>query len=202
MTRRIALALLLVLPLAGCGDDRPQGASAAPDWRARLSARDRMRLRDWRTAWTVALAKARAGGAGAKIAAEGPLLMPDAGLDAPLPPDGAYRCRTIKLGAQAAGGLDYVAYGAFACTVGGGRLVKAGGSQRPAGSLHVGDQGRIMFVGGMALGDETGQIDYGRDPDRDVVGVVERIGPARWRLVMPYPRWESLIDIVELVPAN
>ena len=39
-----------------------------------------------------------------------------------------------------------------------------------------------------------------QDATRDVAGVVERIGPQRWRLVLPYPRFESLIDVVELVP--
>jgi hypothetical protein len=34
-------------------------------------------------------------------------------------------------------------------------------------------------------------MQYGRDEDRDVAGFVERIGPNRWRLVMPYPHFES-----------
>jgi hypothetical protein len=34
------------------------------------------------------------------------------------------------------------------------------------------------------------------------VGLFERVGPQRWRLVMPYPRWESTIDVMELVPAG
>jgi hypothetical protein len=33
-----------------------------------------------------------------------------------------------------------------------------------------------------------------------MVGVVERIGENRWRLVLPYPHFESTIDILELVP--
>jgi hypothetical protein len=33
-------------------------------------------------------------------------------------------------------------------------------------------------------------------------GVVERVGPARWRLVLPWPRWESNLDVMELVPAT
>jgi hypothetical protein len=35
-----------------------------------------------------------------------------------------------------------------------------------------------------------------------MAGVVERIGNQRWRLVLPYPHFESTIDIVELVPVN
>ena len=201
MKRGFFPILLLSLPLAACGDDRPKAAATPANLRNALTARDRTRLRDWRTAWTTALIKARASGAGPKIDAEGALLMPDAALDTPLPPDGAYRCRTIKIGAQTKDGLDYIAYGAFPCRIGDGMLVKLGGSQRPTGRLQALDASRVLFVGGMALGDEQGQVAYGRDSDRDVVGVVERVAPRRWRLVMPYPRWESLIDVLELVPA-
>ena len=34
-----------------------------------------------------------------------------------------------------------------------------------------------------------------------MAGVVERIGENRRRLVLPYPRFESTIDVLELVPA-
>jgi hypothetical protein len=84
--------------------------------------------------------------------------------------------------------------------VNGEALVKLDGSQRPSGYVHEGEDGRLFFVGAMSLGDEKGQMAYGRDPDRDLVGLVERVGPRRWRLVMPYPRWESTLDVLELVP--
>ena len=32
--------------------------------------------------------------------------------------------------------------------------------------------------------------------------VVERIGDNRWRLVLPAPAYESLLDVIELVPAT
>ena len=44
-------------------------------------------------------------------------------------------------------------------------------------------------------------MQYASDPDRDVAGGVERIDAARWRMILPYPRFESTIDVVELVPA-
>ncbi|WP_152998778.1 DUF4893 domain-containing protein, partial [Sphingopyxis sp. H115] len=31
---------------------------------------------------------------------------------------------------------------------------------------------------------------------------VERIGDNRWRLVLPAPAYESLLDVIELVPAG
>ena len=39
-----------------------------------------------------------------------------------------------------------------------------------------------------------------RDKKRDMAGYVERIGPVRWRLVMPAPHFESLLDVIELTP--
>ena len=33
-------------------------------------------------------------------------------------------------------------------------------------------------------------------------GILERIGPERWRLVLPRPRWEATLTVVELRPAD
>jgi hypothetical protein len=52
------------------------------------------------------------------------------------------------------------------------------------------------------LGDERRAMQYGEDETRDVAGYVERIGPARWRLVMPQPHFESQLDVMELVPSS
>ena len=52
------------------------------------------------------------------------------------------------------------------------------------------------------LGDESRATQYGVDRDRDIAGFVERIGPKRWRLVMPRPHFESVTDVMELVPAS
>lgn len=181
----------------------PVPARPAPvDWRTAITQGDRARLRDWRTAWVSALAGARAGGAGDRIDTEGVLLQPDSALDGATAPDGDYRCRVIKLGAQHPAGLGYIAYPGFHCRIGGGMLVKLDGSQRPAGRLYPVSDSRAIFLGAITLGDEAGLGRYGRDPDRDAVGVFERVGPQRWRLVLPYPRWESLLDVIELVPAN
>ena len=43
-------------------------------------------------------------------------------------------------------------------------------------------------------------LQYGQDQQRDVAAYVERIGPNRWRLVMPAPHFESQLDVMELVP--
>ena len=59
-----------------------------------------------------------------------------------------------------------------------------------------------LCLGTMMFGDEKKPIDYGRDDGRDMAGYVERVGEKRWRLVLPWPKFESIVDVVELVPAE
>lgn len=196
----------LAFALAGCSMMQPSTAVVQPasDWRAVATKEDRARLRDWRTAFTSALAAARASGHSADIAREVSLLDPDSAIGGPIP-DGAYRCRVIKVGAKSEGMLDYVAYPYFRCEVRQKGAVqsfaKLNGSQRQVGLVFPNDQLRQVFLGTLMLGDESRAMEYGVDPGRDVAGFVERIGPQRWRLIMPYPNFESQIDVMELVPA-
>lgn len=200
-----AVALTLLVALAGCAGGPPPIEETAPrGWRSLATVEDRARVRDWRKAWTAALARARAAGHAAALASEGALLQPDAALAGSELPDGAYRCRVIKLGAKSAGLLDYIAYPVFDCRVsreeGLRHFVKLTGSQRPVGHLYPEDERRMVFLGTLVLGDERMAMKYGRDRDRDLAGIVERVGPNRWRLAFPYPRFESLLDVVELTP--
>jgi hypothetical protein len=191
----LILAAALALPIAPAdGQERARG------WRELATPDDRRRLRGWRSAWMAALPAARVGGGGVAIAADPALFDPDRALRDPTPPPGLYGCRTIKLGTQG-GGPTFVAYDRFRCRVWeNGRFSKLDGSQRPVGSIYPGTTGRAVFLGVLMLGEERKPIRYGRDRERDMVGVVERIGPARWRMVFPYPRFESLVDVIELVP--
>jgi hypothetical protein len=199
-----ALTVLALLALAACAPKHIV-TTETTDWRAAATSADRKRLRDWRSAFEQALAQARAAGHGAEIAAQGVLLEPDAALGGGPIPNGAYRCRVIKLGAKSAGLLDYIAYPAFTCRVQQEGHVqgfaKLTGSQRPVGLIFAGDALRQVFLGTLVLGDEARAMQYGNDPDRDVAAFVERIGPERWRLVMPRPAFESTTDVIELVPA-
>ena len=176
------------------------------DWKRVATQDDRDRLRDWRATLTTALAAARKSGHGAEIDREGVLLNPDAALASPAIPDGMYRCRVIKVGAKQAGLLNYVSYPAFNCRIQQeGALqgfAKLSGSQRQIGSIFGGDALRQVFLGTLVLGDEPRAMQYGRDTDRDVAGYVERIGPSRWRLIMPRPAFESQLDVMELVPSS
>ena len=194
---------LTVLSLSACAH---APVSQRTDWRVVATANDRERLREWRTAFTKALDQARAAGHAADIAKEGPLLEPDAALG-PVPiPIGRYKCRVIKVGAKTLGLLDYIAYPAFSCRIGQEKnlqsFYKLTGSQRHTGLIFADSALRQAFLGTLVLGDESRAMQYGRDQERDLAGWVERVGDKRWRLILPYPHFESTLDVVELVPEN
>jgi len=198
--------LLLLVAVGACSTatPRPRTTDAALDWKRVATRQDMDRVTAWRTAFTAALSGARKAGHGAAIVREGALLDPDAALGGPAPAAGNYRCRTIKLGSASAGMLSFIAYPHFACSIEDQRGVlaftKLTGSQRPVGLIFPGDGPRRIFLGTLVLGDETRALDYGRDATRDMAGAVERIGDNRWRLILPYPRFESVMDVIELVP--
>ena len=207
MTRFLtAFALLLA---SGCASMAPNNSVVGEttlNWRSVATQDDRDRLRGWRTSFTEALAMARRSGHSAEIAREGALLNPDAALGGGPIPNGMYHCRVIKIGAKAEGLLDYVSYQGFACRIrpekGVQGLAKLSGSQRYIGLIYPGDELRQVFLGTLALGDEQRAPQYGVDKERDIAGYVERIGPRRWRLIMPEPAFESRIDVLELVPVE
>lgn len=195
--------------LSGCAAVPSQPVSAgdvaeASGWRATATDADKLRLRGWYSSWEAALADARKNGHGEAVAAEGPLLDPLAALPNAHLPAGDYRCRTIKVGSRMPGGLSYIAYGWFKCHVmpeqGIVSLTKLTGSQRPVGLVFPDTGKRQIFLGTLVLGDEVQPMDYGTDRMRDMAGMIERIGDRRWRLVLPAPAYESLVDVIELVP--
>jgi hypothetical protein len=182
-----------------------QGGTA--DWRDVASAADASALGRLDQAWRLARAEAEDAGFAAQVEALGPLVDPNAGLTGQLqPPPGAYRCRTVKLGSNRPGGLGYLEYPFFRCTIEltpGGDLIltKTTGSQRTRGLLYPDTDRRLVFVGAQAWGmDETTFPHYGDQRIRDQVGVFERIGSERWRLVIPWPKVDSKLEILELLP--
>lgn len=203
VTLGAALAVLAALPAAA-----PPAAAQRRDqpagWRDVATEQDRARIRNWRRSWTEALGQARRTHR-ADVAREGALLEPDAGLLSPEIAPGDYRCRTIKLGSRGNVPLTYISYPAFRCRVerdgAGLRFTKLTGSQRQIGHLYAGNPRRMIFLGTLQLGDERRVLRYGADSDRDSPGILERIGDRRWRLVFPRPTFESIVDVIELVPA-
>ena len=174
-------------------------------WKDVVTADDHQRLRDWRATFVAAVNAARVAHA-ADVTRVGVLLDPDAAIPGPTLPDGMFWCRVIKLGAKQPGNLDYVTYPPFTCRVhpdhGLQRLNKLSGSQRYVGLIFPNDGMREIFLGTLVLGDEKRALQYGQDQTRDIAGYVERIGPNRWRLVMPKPHFESQLDVMELAPLS
>ena len=207
MNRKLALGLLAIIGpgVTACATTpETRGPAVATGWQTLATTDDRQRLREWRTSFARALAGARAAGHGPAIAGEAALLQPDAAIGGAIP-NGEYRCRIIKLGARQAGMLPFVSYPVFACRIASKgsfqAFVTRSGSQRQVGTIYPHDKLRGVFLGTLVLGDEARAMPYGADPERDLAGWVERIDERRWRLLLPAPRFESLFDVIELVPA-
>ena len=196
----------IALSKTGCSVYREATGTRTPattEWRRIVTDADRERLRVWRKTWDEALAKA--GAADPKSIAALPMLFdPDRALANPAPPPGNYRCQVYKLGGAGTAMQDFTAYPSADCRIEDEgevlSLHKLTGSQRPTGLLFPDSPTRLVFLGTLVLGDETRAMQYRQDEPRDVAGYVERIGPARWRLVMPQPHFESRLDVMELIP--
>ena len=175
-------------------------------WKHLATVPDQDRLARLGLAWQEALAEAKKTNA-ADLHREGKLLMPRAGLPRPAPTPGSYNCRLIKLGKATAKSKPYESFKPFFCYVEVDddllSIVKQTGSQRPAGRLWEDDDPtRLVFLGSLALGDEQQPLAYSDDPKRDMAGVLERIGPFKWRLVIPWPQSTSKLDVFELTPVD
>jgi hypothetical protein len=206
---RSAFLLAAALACSSCSViEQPSGLIPrwTTAWKEVATEADRQRLADWRKTFIAALDSARKAGHAADIASEGTLLEPDAALGPPAIRDGVYRCRIIKIGAKAEEGLPYVSYPPFMCGVkaerGLQRFNKFSGSQRYVGLIFPGDAVHQVFLGTLVLGDETRALQYGQDNLRDIAGYIERIGPDRWRMILPKPNFESQFDVMELVPST
>jgi hypothetical protein len=178
--------------------------AAAADWKTIITPADRDRLD--RLAESI-------GKGDAAAAASNPAPADTKVLRAILdPPDmpvavgrlaGNWRCRTIKIGEI------LVVYPWFKCrittTADGLRLEKTSGSQRLSGTLYADGPTRLVLLGAGTVNDEP-PVPYSAlagngqpaDPDADVVGVLTQPAPDRLRIVFPFPRYESIYDVMEL----
>jgi len=216
VTSRAGLAALIGLVLVSGCETKPklppgvrpvievQPPSKSNAWMPLATQADKDRLARIDSAWQQALTEAGKS-FGAEMRKEGVLLRPRAALPRPAPTPGSYNCRLIKLGQASPKTRAYESFKPFFCYVEieGDLLtiVKQTGSQRPAGRLWEDDNSeRLIFLGSLALGDEQQPVAYGDDPRRDMAGVLERIGPFRWRLVIPWPQSTSKLDVFELTP--
>lgn len=212
---RIIMAVSALALLAGCeteprGDrPRPVVSVAAPSkselWMGIASTADTRRLANITGAWAAGLADARKADFVTAIRQEGELLKTGAALARPAPTPGSYNCRLIRLGSTGRGKPALEKFKPFFCyvEVEGNLLtiVKQTGDTRPAGRLWEDDNPRrLVFLGSLALGDEEQPLAYGENARRDMAGIFERIGPFRWRLVIPWPQDGAKLNVFELTP--
>ena len=209
--------LVVVLALAGCATApgepavRPVVTAELPTkadrWKGIATPADQKRLGGLGLAWQEALAEAQKSNP-REVDAEGALLKPRSALPRPAPTPGSYYCRLIKLGRANGRGPAFEKFKPFFCYVEVEEdlltIVKQTGSQRPAGRLWEDDRpDRLIFLGSVALGNEDQPRAYAEDAQRDMAGVLERIGPFRWRLVIPWPQsTTSKLDVFELKPVE
>ena len=205
----------LMLAVAGCVTKPTPPPGPAPTveigaplkaetWSGVATAADEDRIARLGLAWQQALVEARRSNP-ADVRRDELLLRPRAALARPAPTPGSYNCRLVKLGKATPKSRAFESFKPFFCyvEVEGDLLtiVKQTGSQRPAGRLWEDDQeSRLIFLGSLALGSEDQPLAYGDDPKRDMAGVLERIAPFKWRLVIPWPQSTSKLDVFELTP--
>lgn len=184
----------------------PEKSHSGSQWRELATAADQKRLDDWQTALQAGRDGAVQGGEGNKLAARAPLFDETAALPDSKLPAGLYACSVTKLDGNASGGLPHIAYPAFRCrvTVDGDRrhFTKLTGSQRTIGWLYESGTRHSIYLGSLIYGYEDKLIAYGKTAERDQAAVVQRIGPKRWRMVFPFPYYESKVDVMELVPVT
>lgn len=195
---------------AGAG---PSGASAAlhpvvqvdpipnAEWRGIASDADRSAIDDLSDRWGNALSSATRRFA-ARVRGEGPLVEPAAGQPLPALPPGPYLCRLVRLG----GKIGYATYKPDNCYVDGDAerqsFTKQNGSSLPGGWLYTDDQqSRIVFLGTNRFRRDDAAPAYGDLPGREMAGIVERVSPFRWRLVLARPlNRDAAVELYELVP--
>ncbi len=203
----IASAALVLLsacaqPRAPLVDLPPQDAPSPTGWRAMVSPDDRMLIDTLPDIWGRVLRAVPARHRSA-LASEGELLQPGAARQHPMVPPGSYHCRLVRL-EPTDRARPVQSFKAFFCYVRGEEdnqlsFTKQTGTELPGGWLHADGDRRLVLVGAKQREAGDNSLSYGDDPERNLVGAVERTGPFRWRLVLPQRTGKSL-DVYELTP--
>lgn len=205
------LAMMLGLFLAGCTVTKPQAtveiepvaapAPPAQTWQGMISLHDQEAINTLPAQWKRALdavPKSRH----SALAAEGALLDPDAALELPALPPGPYHCRLVRLG----GSTGLITYKPDFCYVEGDTqrqsFTKQDGNRLFGGWLFDDGTRRTVFMGSVRANKNSVAPAYGTYPLRDVAGVIERVSPFRWRLILTRAGKGALLDVYELVPVT
>ena len=209
MRNRVVLVFLLLA--TGCGGKSGGIASVGhtparqKTWREIVHVEDNKRLSGLWRAWTTSRKQFLDAGKIGEWDASGALTDPVAATSGPWPLPGRYRCQLSRLGDKAPDKVDIVTGGAVSCrfAMSGTTLTLTtdGGVQRSTGRLYP-DGDRMVFLGAVTLRGEIRDFAYAMDPDRNLVGVLERIGPTRWRLALPWSHWGSSLDVIDIIPEH
>ena len=182
------------------------GSSVEPQALDRATAADMERLGQWENALEIGRSGVIGAGEGAILAARTPLFETGAALENSDIPQGLYDCSITKLDGDPDGGLPYIAYSPFKCRVvdqlDRKHFIKLTGSQRTIGWIDKADDNHSVYLGTLIYHYEDALVPYGRTKKRDQAAVVHRIGANRWRMVFPFPAYESKVDVMELTPAK
>lgn len=209
MRRGVIALALLCSALTGCATTpsaRTQQASVTVEppppertWERTVTATDRQRIETLQD--SLARARASVPKRRAKaMAAEGALLDPEAAQTMPQTPPGPYYCRLIRFGGRA----GVVSFKPDICYIESAMdalaFTKQTGSNLPEGYLYEDGDRRQVFLGTFRTAGDKPGTGYGNDPARDIVGIVERVSPFRWRLILSRAGRGATLDLYELVP--
>lgn len=202
MFRILALAACALAAACTVQDGKPAtsvtvAVEEAPRWRRFVHPTDGQRLDALPASWSSLYARLPA-----RIrSAQSPLADPGAALEHPTPSPGAYSCRKLRLRADprspavrsAASDSCYIA--AVGETL---AFTKQSGADLSSGYLYL-DGNRYVYLGARQYRAGDSSVGYGEKPGGDTVGILERVGGFRWRLVMAKAD-TSQVDIFELTP--
>ncbi|WP_084582746.1 DUF4893 domain-containing protein [Sphingomonas azotifigens] len=204
----LALSMLGACQTGGAGKGvQPMAivepAPPPPLWRTRIADSDLPRLENLPASWRQLYGTVRA----PVRKLQGAVLDPDAGQPHPALPPGSYRCRTLHLKPGPAGRALVQPSPTGFCYISAANeqeedaplgLAKQTGTDIVAGYVFP-DGKRYVFLGARQAKAGANDLGYGNGGARDVVGMVERFGPFRWRLAVPGAVPGS-VDLYELTP--
>ena len=204
---RAAIASLFVLTtLGGCAGHpatAPVGviepAAEEPAWMGIATPADQLRIAQLHARFVAAHA-AVPRSRSKMLAAEAALVDPTAAQVLPQLPPGPYYCRLIRFG----GSARLASFKPDFCYVNveekGLSFTKQTGTNLPEGWILPDGDTRQIFLGTFRREGEPGGKRYGDDPASDIAGIVERVSPFRWRLILTRAGGGATLDLYELVP--
>lgn len=197
----LAFLSAVVLTDAGLAEENNK-----PQWTKQATQSDVARVKQWQKFLEAGVKEAKRAGHGSEIGQRAPLFETNVGKRDLALQDGKYHCSITKLGGPNGRGLPYIAYPKFLCMVTqmGDRVqfTKLTGSQMTSGWIYRPDRATGIYLGTSYYGYEGRAPKYGSDEKRDDAAIVERIGDRRWRMVFPDPYYESVTDVMELIPVR